>query len=498
MNAAIIGAGLGGLSCAIRLQRAGYDVKIYEKNTRPGGRAAVLEEKGFRIDMGPTLVLMPEVLQSIFTDAGRDLSNYLTLKKLEPGYRIAFADGKEFLMTDDTEKLARQIHDFASDADPAFYRYRQDVKDKFEFSRASFIERNFDSVFDLFTLKSLHSAIKIKPFGSAYGHAYSYFKNHYLAAAFSCQTLYLGDSPFRVPSLYNLLGYLEFTHGVYYPEGGIGRIPEALRDLFLDLGGTIQYGAEVASVAVENGCVTGVRLVDGALELADVVVSNRDIGASYKFHVAPADRKSMPDSKIDKLRYGQSCAMFYLGLNKKVEGLMHHNILLSSDFKKSCHQIFEEGVLPDDPLLYVCSPTKTDPSLAPKGKDIVYILALAPNLKGKVDWAVDLAKFRKRVFERLAKSGVSIDRKDIELERHFTPEDFESRYGSLYGNAFGLGPDFLQSAAFRPSSRSKDVRGLYHVGASTHPGTGMPMVLMSGKLAGDRIQKEMAPRAVAC
>jgi len=490
MNAAIIGAGLGGLSCGIHLQKRGFRVTIYEKNATPGGRAGVLQEKGFRIDMGPTLILMPEVLEGVFKTAGKAMEDYVRLQKVDPAYRIHYGDGQTFDMTTDRERLLAQIGSFVPGGQKIFKRYEADVRAKFESSRGNFIEKNFDSVLDMVSLESLIGFLKIKPYGNAYDHVYRYFREPHVAAAFSCQTLYLGESPFRVPSLYNLLAYLEFTYGIWYPEGGISTIPRSLARVFTELGGVIQYGSDIESVVVEGRQAKGVRLRGGTVELADIVISNRDIGASYLEFIDEKNRPSLPDRRIRSWRYGQSTVLYYLGLRKKIPGLLHHNIFLSSDFKKSCDEIFVKGVLPQDPLLYVCVPSKSDPTAAPEGKEAVYILALTPNLKGFVDWENDLGLFRKRVFDVLAQRGFEIAERDVELERVFTPRDFESQYGSLYGNAFGLGPGFFQSACFRPSIKSHDVARLYHTGASTHPGSGIPMVLTSGRLAAESAAKD--------
>jgi phytoene desaturase len=496
-NVLIIGAGLGGLSCGIHLARAGFGVKILEKNDRPGGRANVVEEKGYRIDMGPTLVLMPEVLEELFRSAGRKLSDYLRLRQLEPAYRIFFADGRAFDMTHDLSKIILQVDKFAPDCEKAFFRYLKDVEAKFAASRSTFIQRNFESLRDVVNFDVLAGFFRIRPFGNAYGHAWSYFRNPYLATAFSCQTLYLGESPFRVPALYNLLAYVEMQHGVWFPEGGMSAIPAALARLFRELGGVLQLGSEVRSVVVENGRAKGVRLADGSVELADAVVSNRDLPASYYHFLEAAERRSLPDRKIRGWHYGSSCVLYYLGIRRKVPRLFHHNIFISGDFRRSCEEIFEKGKAPRQPLLYVCVPTKTDPSLAPEGREAVYILALVPNLKLARLGEEDLELLRGRVFDRLRLAGVDIAEEDIELERRFTPEDFQGVYGSFYGNAFGLAPDLFQSAFFRPATRSRDVRGLYHAGASTHPGSGVPMVLTSGRLVAEQLGRDLAPEAGA-
>jgi len=490
MQIAVIGAGLAGLSCGIHLLNRGFQVQIFEKNDRVGGRANRIEEKGYKIDMGPTLVLMPEVLEELFLSTGHVLCDYVQLKRVDPAYRINFGDGQYFDLQSNLPKLKQQVTKFAPGTEKVFKKYLRDVENKFESSRLSFIERNFESFWEMVNLESLVSFLKIKPFGNAYDHVYGYFKNDHVAAALSCQCLYLGQSPKKTPSLYNLLAYLEIAYGVWYPVGGVHTIAQGMAKLFEEMGGTIRLNADVESIQIEKRRATGVKLKNGTIELADAVVSNRDLPASYLHFVDEKNRPSVTNKKVESWNVGCSACMFYFGINKKLDNLQHHNIMLAKDYKGELERIFEKGELPEEPLLYVCVPTKTDPSLAPEGHDILYILALVPNLQSKIKWDKEIGNFRKRVLERLRKHGVEIQAGDIELERIFTPEDFKNTYGNHYGNAFGLAPDFFQSAAFRPATKSKDIQGLFHVGASTHPGGGIPMVTTCGKLVAEQIWKE--------
>jgi phytoene desaturase len=496
MKINIIGAGLAGLSCGVHLARQGHQVHIWEKNNRIGGRANRVDEAGFKIDMGPTLVLMPEVLEGLFRSAGRSLPDYINLKRLEPGYRILFSDGKHFDMSSDPQAIRAEITKFVPDGLKAFERYVGDVREKFEASRYTFIEKNFNHWAEMVNLESAAAFLRIKPWGNAYDHVAGYFKEPHVAAALSCQNLYLGQSPWLTPALYNLLAYLEFTYGVWYPMGGLHTVPEALAKLFKELGGEITLGAEVEGIQMEKGRAVGIRLKSGELHRSDAVVSNRDLPSSFQKFVPAAARPDVTDQKIDQWHYGCSTFMLYLGMKSRVNGLNHHNIILPQEYKQATDQIFVEGRLPDKPLLYVCCPTKTDASLAPEGGEAIYVLCIVPNLNGKVDWAAELPGFRKKILDQFLANGIEIREDQIALERHFAPQDFKDLYGSQNGTAFGLAPDFFQSAAFRPAIKSRDVKGLYHVGASTHPGGGIPMVLTCGRLAAEQIQKDAARGAV--
>ncbi|MBF0253791.1 MAG: phytoene desaturase [Candidatus Omnitrophica bacterium] len=496
MNITIIGAGLAGLSTGLHLQSQGYRVQILEKNSRIGGRANRIEEGGFKFDTGPTLIFMPSLLEETFRTVGRNLSDYLRLKRIEPAYQIIYSDGKRFEMTSDLDRLKTQIADFEPGREKMFGRYFKDVEDKLVYSEAAFIRRNFNSLLEMVNPTTARSFLKIKPWGSAYDHVNRYFRNPYLAAAFSFQSLYLGQSPFKTPSLYNMLAYLEFAYGAWYPMGGMYELPKALAKVFEESGGVIRTGTEVEKIHIENGRARGVVLKGGELDLADLVVSNCDLPTSYRLLVDAESRPSFPDSKINNWHYSSSSCLYYLGLKRRIRGLSHHNVLLDKNLKIPCDEIFGRGELPSEPQLYVCCPTKTDPSLAPEGKEIIYALAITPNLKSKIDWEARLPKFRLQVIERLKKAGADLEESDIEVEKFFGPRQFESHYGMQYGTAFGLAPDFFQSAAFRPGIRSRDVRGLYHVGSSTHPGGGVPMTVLCGRIASDQIRKDVgAPTA---
>ncbi|MCA9395776.1 MAG: phytoene desaturase, partial [Candidatus Omnitrophica bacterium] len=420
-----------------------------------------------------------------------------TLKKLEPGYAVSFSDGKKFEMTTDIQKLRMQADSFTENGSKLFDKYHEDVRVKFESSRSTFIERDFASLWEMIGWNEMSAAMKIKPLGNAYQHLYRIFKDPHLATALSCQALYLGQAPQKTPALYNLLAYSEFTYGIWYPMGGMRQIPLALEKVFKEMGGEIQLNAPVKKITVEAGRASGVILENGVQYHSDAVVSNRDLPASYTNFIEEQERPKVTNQKINRWNYGCSTFMIYLGLSKRLKNILHHNLLVTKDFGRPIDQIFNQGTLPDEPLLYVCCPTKTDPSLAPEGHEALYILCIVPNLNGKVDWTKDRAEFRKRVFKRIHQAGIEFEESDIQMEEQFSPEDFRDLYGTHLGTAFGLAPDFLQSAAFRPSIKSKDIRGLYHVGMSTHPGGGIPMVLTCGKLCAHRIRQDFSEMAVS-
>jgi phytoene desaturase len=302
--------------------------------------------------------------------------------------------------------------------------------------------------------------------------------------------MYLGVSPFDAPAIYSVVNYMETGLGIWYPKGGMYSLSQGLEKLVKDLGGTILTSTEVSRISVKNQSATGVILKNGKHLKADLVVANSDLVYSYLKLINSADRPSMPDSRLLSYRQASSALLFYWGVEDDCEGMMHHNVYLSRDFKKNLDEIFYEKKMPNDPSFYTYIPTKTDPSLAPKGKQVFYVLVPVPNLSAKLNWNKEIVKIRQKVINRL-KTEFNLDiEKRIETEKVFTPQDFKKKFNLHMGSAFGLSHNFLQSGYFRPHNKSRDINNLYFVGASTYPGGGIPMVTLSAKLVVERILDE--------
>lgn len=488
-RAIVIGAGLGGLSAAIRLQARGWQVDIFEKNKKPGGRMNQIEEKGFRIDMGPTLVMMPEMLHEVFAAAGKRTEDYLDLIQIDPSYRVSFGNGDHLDMTPSIPNLLTQIEKISPDDATRFFDYFRETQNKYVTSRAYFIERSFDRLGDFLNLKTLRGLITAKPFGTVSSFTARYLKHPHLQAAFTFQTLYLGISPEACPSVYSLLPFIELAYGVWFPKGGIFQIARALEKVFTELGGSIHYEQPVDKLISDGKSARGI-VARGKEERADAVICNQDVGAALVQLVPEKDRPSAPTRKIEALDYGCSSFMIYLGVNRKYPDLGHHTVALTADFKGALRQLFNGNSLPQDPAYYLCRPTATDPSLAPAGCDVIYILVPVPHLQKFSGWSpAQIDAYKNLVLEKVEKQYLPDLRRRIVLEKIFTPKDFQSEYRILHGSAFGLSPLFFQSAYFRPRNVSPDLRGLYFVGASTHPGGGVPVVLLSGRLVADAITR---------
>jgi phytoene desaturase len=487
-HAVVIGAGLGGLSTAIHLARQGWQVDIIERNTRSGGRMNVIEQDGFRIDMGPTMLMMPEVIEKTFEACGRDIKDYLQMQRLTPAYTMVWPDGAKFAMGGSVAEMEESVRRFAPEDSARFPALLAGMKAKYENARHNFIEQSFNSLRDMVRPSTLRGMVQSLPLESVFKFVSRYIKNDRLRQAFTFQTLYLGISPYDCPAIYALLPYIEMEFGVWFPQGGTIALADALEKLFTELGGRIHYCNPVERILLEGRRAVGVQTQDGERWQADTVVCNLDVPTAYKHLLPPAIRRKHTDKALARREYGCSGYLLYLGVKHIPSDWSHNTIVLSERYDEVLADICVHKRLPRDPAMHVCIPTRTDPSLAPPGHDVVYVLVPCPNAQADIDWETEGPLLRERVLAKLEASGLPGLRESIVFEKSFTPPEFEAVYGCYAGAAYsGLSPTFMQSAYFRPHSRSEEVADLYFVGASTHPGGGVPIVLTSGRLAAEEI-----------
>lgn len=483
----IIGAGIGGLCTAARLLKAGYKVTIYEKEDKVGGRAHRIEKDGFIFDTGPTLLMMTDVLYETFADCGKNLNDYLELVQLEPNYRVNFAGKSSITVSSNLPRFSQELATFDPKAPEQFYRFFSDVSEMYRIARHKFIEKNFNHMTDFFNIRSGAKLLQKRGLSSLWSFTGRYFQDERLRQLFSFQSMYLGVSPYEAPAIYSMVSYMETGLGIWYPKGGMYSLSCALEKLVKDLGGEIILNTAINKIVINNKKATGVELADCSQQESEIVVANSDLVYTYKNLIDSKYRPKMSNAKLDKLKQASSALLFYWGVDDECAGMLHHNVYLSKDFKANLEQILDQKVLPKDPSFYTYIPTKTDPSLAPKGKNVFYILVPVPNLENNNDWQKGIIKIRSQVIKRL-KQVYNLDiEKKIKVETTFTPHDFESKFNLPSGSAFGLSHHFFQSGAFRPSNKSSDIENLYFVGASTQPGGGIPMVTISAKLATERI-----------
>lgn len=492
----VIGAGVGGLAAAARLAHQGLEVQVFEKNAEPGGRAGRVQAQGFTFDLGPTLLLMPEVLEETFAAVGRRAEDYLELVRCDPNYRVHFRDGSSLTLTSELTTMGRRLEAFEPGSFERYLSFLSMGRRQYQTSLERFVGRNFDGLLGFFSPSNLAHVVGIRAHQKMYAEVSRYFRDERLRAALTFQTMYLGISPFESPAVYGLLPFTELAMGIWFPMGGLHAIPRALERVGQELGVRYHYQTPVRRIELDptSGRSRGVELEDGTKVEADLVVCNADLPWAYEHLLDPAVTR-LPRSK--RLKYTSSAYMMYLGLRRRYEGLEHHNVVLGGAFRESFTDIFERFRVPADPSFYVNAPAHTDPSLAPEGKDGLYVLVPVPHRHPTLDWAVEGPRVRQKVFERMAELGYPDLESDIELERTVTPEDWSESLNLMHGAAFGLSHHFFQVGPFRPANVDPKVKNLFFVGASTQPGTGLPMVMLSARLTTERVLAYLSSTAAA-
>jgi len=478
----IVGAGLGGLASAVRLAQLGHRVTLIEQLEHLGGRIAELRREGFRFDTGPTLLMMLHPLEKLFHDLQVRLEDYLQPLLLNPSYRVFYADGTRF---DSSPCIANMVREIAtkisSDQVRGYLRLMADLGSMLHDVVPTFVQRNYQSVFDLLNVRSLALVLKHGLLNNLSKQVVKYVQDPRLRMLFTFQTMYLGLSPLNAPWVYGILTYMESGEGVWFPRGGMYQIIRALEQLARQSGVRIYTSTPVRQVIIEQGRATGVQLANGDILPAGVVVLNVDVPTAYA--------RLLPSCRVARRRWRNSCSalVFCIGYANSLPELLHHNVHFSADFERNLHEIFVQKVVPTDPSFYTCLSVRTESTDAPEGCENLYVLVPVPNRSGQ-DATSMTDKVLDKVLQRL-QQDVGLCRRYIRFVHQVTPADWES-IGLWQGAAFGLSHDFFQSTCFRPSNRAP-FRGVYFVGASTVPGNGIPMVLISAELLQERITREL-------
>jgi phytoene desaturase len=487
----IVGAGLGGLSAAVRLAAQGYRVRVLERHLTPGGRCGLWESEGFRFDTGPTLLLMTDYLRKVFADAGRRLEDYLDLRQLDPNYRVYFADGTTLDVTSRINRMLEGVERIEPGVGPRFLRFLAETSKLYSIGLAAFVDRNVHRPRDFFNLRNGLLLLRARAMERLQAMVGRFFRDERLQQAFSFQSLYLGLSPYESPAIYSLLPYTEVAGGLYFPMGGMHAIPRALARLAGELGVEITYGTEVSALERSGDRIDAVRLADGRRLPADLVLVNADLPYAYETLLGE------PYKNIDRFDFSCSAFLMYLGVDRAYPALPHHNLVVPADLRRACQDIFERHQVPADPAFYVCNPSKTDPALAPAGAENIYVLVPVPSQDPArpIDWTVEGPRLEAEMLERLERFGLTDLRRHLVTKRTFTPADFHQELGATRGEAFGLAHGIDQVGYFRPHNRHADCTNLYFVGQSTHPGCGVPMVLISSRLVVERMVAEQGAPA---
>lgn len=484
----IVGAGLGGLSAAALLAKAGFDVLVLEKNATVGGRARVFKEKGFTFDMGPSWYLMPDVFERFFALFDKKPSDFFKLVRLNPAYRMFFDKKKVIDIAEklsDNKKLFEKLEKGGGEK---FFKYLEESKYKYEVAMSGFIYKEYKTFFDFFNKQMLMGGAQLKVFESIDKYVKRFFTSDIARKILEYNIVFLGGNPDNTPALYSIMAHIDFNLGVWYPLGGMGKVVEALKKLAEGHGARIVCNAEVRNIYVENGKAKSVLVGDKKYS-ADIVIANAD----YPYvENQLLDKKycSYDESYWKKKTIAPSSFIIYLGIKGKVKGLAHHNLFVEYDWMKHFDQIFKEPSWPESFSYYVSCPSKTDPKIAPKEDENLFILV--PVAAGLEDTPEIREKFFKKIMGLLETTLKEKIEKRILVKKIFTVNDFTKEYNAYKGTALGLTHTLMQSAIFRPGMRSKKVKNLYYVGQYTHPGIGVPMVMIAAEIISTTIQKEYA------
>ena len=489
-TAIVVGSGFGGLSLAIRLQAAGVQVTLLEMREKVGGRAYQFQEKGYTFDMGPSLITAPEIIDSIFQAAGKKMEDYFELTPLDPFYRVYFHDGTYIDYCGDGEKMKQQMRAFNLEDAENFDAFMEACAPIHEAVIGQGLgAKPFGTIRSM--LAFAPKAIKLGVYKPVHQVVKKYFKDPRHQFLYSFHPLFIGGNPFKAPSVYLMIPYLEKEGGVWFSKGGMYSLVQALEKVFVELGGTVHTSHEVTKLHASNRQITGVE-ANGKRFEADVVVSNADFGHTYKDLIEEKERKKWTNRKVEKVDYTMSCFLLYMGVSKKYDNLKHHTLILSERYRDLITDIFDNKILPDDFSMYLHAPTKTDPEMAPEGCESLYVLIPVANLRSGIDWEAIKDAFADKVLAFLEQWGLTDLRENLDVLKLFTPLDFKDKLNAFEGNAFAVEPKLTQTAYLRPHNKSEDFDNLFLVGAGTHPGAGVPGVMLSAQATVAAIQEHYA------
>lgn len=492
---AVIGAGLGGLSAAIHLAAQGHSVQIFEKSSAAGGKMRELTRDGFRFDTGPSLLTMPTVIDSLFSAAGENRPDYLTFLPVDPVCRYFWNDGTALDTHQDPERMQQAIAAISRRDARAYSRWFDYTRKIYDLAGEVFLQTPIHELKQLATVKNLRRLVHIfdiDPLRTVHGSVTSFFKHPKIAQLFDRFTTYNGSNPYRAPATLNIIPYVEHGLGAFYIQGGMYRLVDALLKLCTKLGVRIHLNTAVDRIEQQDNRVTGIR-TDGDSLPFDMVVCNADVVEANRTLIVDNDRRNR---KLARLEPSLSGMVFMWGVEGRYPQLSHHNIFFSENYQQEFQQIFDKQQAPADPTVYLAITSKRDKRHAPDGCENWFILLNMPYLTENQDWQKNIAFMRSAIHDKLLAQGINV-RQSIRTETVWTPEDFYRRFGSNRGSIYGLSSNSKFAAFRRPANRSRDVDGLYFAGGSVHPGGGIPLVLLSGKMVADLIGGNPADRSNA-
>jgi phytoene desaturase len=487
-TAVIIGAGIGGITTSIYLARQGFRVTVYEKNASPGGRCGQILRDGHRFDAGATIYLMPEIYRQVFKTLDITEESCFKSLPLPTLYQICFEDGMKIDFTPDKKSLYEQLEKIEKGSSAKAEKLITEGYRNFRLATGNLLDRNFYGLFDFITFRNALMLVQLKTHLRHTRYVKRFFKNENLQNAFTFQNIYVGQDPFSAPALFSMLAAAELTEGSLFPEGGMFAVTRKLVSLAEEAGVRFVYNSPVIKILTEKKKVTGVVLDNGSTIPAKIVICNADLPYVY--------RELLSDAKVsrrlDSMRYSCSAIVLHWGLKKTYPQLEHHNVFLSGSYRENLRKIFKDQSLSSNPSFYIHAPARTDSTAAPEGGDSVSVIIPCGHLanKSESEWNDLKDTARKSVVERLKKFGLSDIEENIKFEISLLPQNWKSFMNLTHGSTFGIGHNIFQMGYFRPHNRHRKFENLYFAGGSTHPGNGIPLVLLSAKLTAERIKKE--------
>lgn len=489
-TAIVIGSGFGGLASAFELLAKGYQVKVLEAGDQAGGRARVFTEKGYVFDAGPTVITAPYLFDELFQLVGEKTSDWIEFLPVDPFYKILYPDGSEFDYVGDEERLIANIAKLSPQDVDGYKKLAQHSKEIFDVGYTQLADQPFDRMSTM--VKVIPEMIRLQNHKSVYSLVSKYIKDERLRQAFSFEPLLVGGNPFKITSIYMLIHWLERKWGVHFAKGGTGALVQALVAVLEKKGVEFVYNCPVDSLLIEKSKVHKVLSSKGLHFDCDVVVSNTDPVKVYNEWIDQKWLNKNKGKKVVKKTQSMSLFVSYFGVKKKFSNIAHHTILLGPRYKGLLEDIFTKKHLADDFSLYLHAPTVTDQSLGPEGCETFYVLSPVPNNLSGLDWEAEKEAYQEKIFQALEERLLPGLKKHMDVSFSVTPDYFENTLRSTAGSAFGIEPSLQQSAYFRFHNKSKEIDGLYFVGANTHPGAGVPGVINSAK-----VLKQIVPSAEA-
>lgn len=479
-----MGGGLGGLAAAIHLAVQGHRITVLEKNERVGGKLNIHAAQGYTFDTGPSLFTMPWVLRDLFAAAGRRLEDYLDIVPVEPACRYRWPDGTQFDAWQRLPYLLQEIGRLSPPDVGGFLRFLAHTGRIYDMVAERFLLHPADGLRDWLTLESMRNGPRLDAFRSVDAAAHAFFRSPYLRQVFNRYATYNGSSPYRLPATFNVIAYIEFVEGAWTIRGGMYRLALALQQLAGELGVTVETSAPVSQVILNGGTARGVVLANGQRIVSDYVVINADPRYAYR-HLLPGQAQTA--ARLERLEPSCSGFVLMLGVDRVYPQLAHHNIFFSQDYPREFAAIFAQGVPAVDPTIYICPSCVNDPEHAPPGHMNLFVLVNAPALNGRVNWPREAAGYRDLVLRKLERMGLDDLRRHVVYEQIMTPLDLQERYNAAAGALYGLASNTPFAAFLRPPLRPRGLDGLFFVGGGTHPGGGIPLVLLSGRAVARRV-----------